>query len=217
MVSYGIFVSDIFDSTNNSYLERNKLLFVSIITYLYIITLLIGATNFDIIKAVFFYTLGAISQKTYSKNKCILFTLLFILLWGSIVCLTILPFVVDIVGQKIITKSISFLISAVLVPVSAWLFFNVFNSLNITENIKINKLAATTFGVYLLHDSRAVRYLLWNPILKIADYQITLPLFPIIALAEIVLIFSVCAFIDFLYQHLLEKRIINKFSVFQTF
>ena len=129
---------------------------------------------------------------------------------GSIVCLTILPFVVDIVGQKIITKSISFLISAVLVPVSAWLFFNVFNSLNITENIKINKLAATTFGVYLLHDSRAVRYLLWNPILKIADYQITLPLFPIIALAEIVLIFSVCAFIDFLYQHLLEKRIINK-------
>lgn len=200
--------------TLNEFLKKKPILVFIFIFYIYSVSLLISATNFDVIKAVLFYVMGYLfrmKNKEISRKQQIILIVACVLGWTVIVLLKYLV-LINYFNLKIINKLISVFISAVLVPICVWLFFGVFSSLNIGNCNIVNKIAASTFGVYLIHDSRAVRYLLWNKILRIADFQLSLFCFPILIILEVSLIFVVCSFIDFLYQKTIERAVYNKFS-----
>lgn len=82
--------------------------------------------------------------------------------------------------------------------------FMIFEKTNIATNKWINRIASTTFGIYLIHDSFQVRNVLWTEIFHVTDYKTTWLLVPYSVMA-VILIFAVCAVIDGLRIQFIEK------------
>ena len=89
--------------------------------------------------------------------------------------------------------------------------FLLFKSISIKNSGFINSLSATTFGVYLIHDNDCIRSYLWNHLLVVKNYYVQ-PYFVLYSVIIILLIFSVCSFIDFLRIKFFEEPFFNKFE-----
>lgn len=61
----------------------------------------------------------------------------------------------------------------------------------------LNRVAACMFGVYLIHDNPLMRGLIWNRLVH-ASSLVRQDLFPVTALAAILLVFLSCVFLDYL-------------------
>lgn len=97
--------------------------------------------------------------------------------------------------------------SCILTPLCAWSLFVFFARLKTRPSRLINTVAATTFGVYLLHDSSVGRQLIWNGILHVSYWQFPSPYFPLLALADIVAVFAVCSALDGLRLRFIEPKL----------
>ncbi len=94
--------------------------------------------------------------------------------------------------------------SALMLVTSVYLFL-AFKQLRIGHSRFINGMAATTFGIYLIHDNNLLRHFLWHGILPIKEWY-TSPLLPLYAVITVLVVFSACGFIDFLRFKYLEPR-----------
>ncbi len=83
-----------------------------------------------------------------------------------------------------------------------------FKGMNIKTNKFINFISASTFGVYLIHDNKIVRTLLWKKWLKNSSMANS-NLLIIHAIFSVIIVYIVCTIIDILYKMCLEKRIMN--------
>jgi surface polysaccharide O-acyltransferase-like enzyme len=88
--------------------------------------------------------------------------------------------------------------TSVFVPIVAVNVFRCFLSLKIKNNDIVNKISATTFGIYLLHDSITARGLIWYRILDLPRQQYMSPLYPLMACLTILVLFAVCSAFDLL-------------------
>lgn len=90
-----------------------------------------------------------------------------------------------------------------------------FKNINFRDNKMINSLAASAFGVLLIHsNSREMRHFLWNDILNVPGmYSSTL--LPIHFILSIFGIYMVCALIDHLRIRFLEKPIFSYLERYQ--
>ena len=90
--------------------------------------------------------------------------------------------------------------------------FIYFKNLNIKYNRIINAIAATTFGVLLIHaNSDAMRNWLWVDVFKVVEvYDKTL--MPLIAVGSIILVFITCSLLDLIRIKFIEKPFLNWFS-----
>jgi hypothetical protein len=93
-------------------------------------------------------------------------------------------------------------------PICAISMFKLFASINIGFNEIINKIASTTFGIYLIHDFVPFRYLIWNKLLKV-DLLYSNRLFPLYALLVVIAVFIVCSGIDMVRQALIEPKMLQ--------
>ena len=80
-----------------------------------------------------------------------------------------------------------------LLAVSSLVIF--FRNLNIPDSKVINTIASASFGVYLIHDSRLVRPLIWKKLFHVASYQDSPYLIPY-SLAVILAVYISCTVID---------------------
>lgn len=96
--------------------------------------------------------------------------------------------------ENMITSLISDLSWVVLTPLCAISLFLLLRSFKISDK-RVNAVAATTFGVYLLHDAPYIRYVIWKELLKI-DTVYMRKYFLFIAVTDIIVIFACCALID---------------------
>ena len=82
-------------------------------------------------------------------------------------------------------------------------------------NTKINKIASTTFSIYLIHEHPLFRRTLWSSILHVEQFQWGSQFFILYAIASIILIFICSAAIDIFFKRMLmkEKRKILKIIV----
>lgn len=89
------------------------------------------------------------------------------------------------------------------------LFF-IFNNIHIKQNRIINTVAATTFGILLLHDHNVMRPVFWNNLLHMPDIWLASSISSIVLVLGIsALIFIMGFCIDTLRSKLLEKNIIK--------
>lgn len=79
--------------------------------------------------------------------------------------------------------------------------FVLFKNINIGQRIVINKIAASTFGVYLIHENPVLNDLLWTEWLKVNTYFGS-ENFGWYALGTIVLVYVVCTLIDVLLREI---------------
>jgi surface polysaccharide O-acyltransferase-like enzyme len=82
--------------------------------------------------------------------------------------------------------------------------FLYFKNIEIGSNKIINKIASTTFGIYLIHDNGLMRRYLWDNIAQNNSYLYSSWLF-LHALVTITLVFIVCMVIDYSRIILIEK------------
>ncbi len=183
--------------------KRGFLLLLSIFFFLYYFQCFMLLNQYvDIIRLLFFYLIGAFirlhcSSQIKATNATFYF-LVAIILWGAIV------------GKKHIfgflaPDSTLFSIAnrlfeyCVCVPLISICIFRLFQSFHFS-NAFINKLSSATFGVYLIHDCRLLRNILYFDIFHVADVQILSRFFPLYAILDIIAIYSVCTVIDLLRQ-----------------
>lgn len=90
--------------------------------------------------------------------------------------------------------------------------FSWIGSKKISYNKFINNVAATTFGIYLIHDNEAVQDVLWNKFFHMNDL-ISQPAYIVLyVLALCVAVFIVCSLLEFMRRSVFNK-LENKLSI----
>ena len=74
-----------------------------------------------------------------------------------------------------------------LIPLVAAALLLTFEKIEMKSRL-INRIAGATFGMYLLHEYKYSRVLLWNIFLKVDTVQFMSPFFPLLMIADVVLI-----------------------------
>lgn len=167
---------------------------------------------------VFLYALAGylrlhFDMNTIKSGKCILIALAVILITFSSVI------VFDILGIKIafFAAYATFFYDMQKLPIliiSLMLFMGFANA-KIGYVPFINVISSTCFGVYLIHDNDYIRNLLWHRIFQNAAYQNS-PFLILYTLMEIVIVFAVCAMLEWLRIHLLEKVYVKPVDNFSS-
>ncbi len=76
----------------------------------------------------------------------------------------------------------------------------------------VNSIAACTFGVYLIHDNRLLRTVLWPEVLHTTDYADS----PFMAVHMVVcslVVFAVCTVIELLRKKIIEKPVMRLYDI----
>lgn len=73
------------------------------------------------------------------------------------------------------------------------------------DNYMINKIGASTFAVYLIHENPFLRETLWSKILHVETFQMYSSFFPLLACLSVTGVFVVCIMIDLIKKNSLNK------------
>ncbi len=176
----------------------------------YTLPLLFGGVFGYLQKAIFFYSLGAFLRIHYQKRNhkalLIIFAVVSWLFYAAAEHFRSICTGTDIVSRiyRLVCDS---MIIGVLVPLSATCIFLLFKNLSIPHNKIINTISATTFGIYLIHDSNIVRPLIWNGFFHpLVQYQSRL--YPFYAMTSILAVFVACSVIELIRLKFIEPPIL---------
>ena len=100
--------------------------------------------------------------------------------------------------------------SALVLWVSVCLFWG-FKQLNIRHSRWINGIAATTFGIYLLHDNNVLRKWIWQDTLQVSQFYSS-DWFPLHAIGIVLFVFCLCGILSFMHIHFLETYYLRLFE-----
>lgn len=160
-------------------------------------------------KGLFFYMFGGYIR-LYFKNDAPsnkkLFTafVVLLLLW---LLATHINYICQIDPKgygKLVKLVLNFSYFILLIPVLVISLFFIFKNLRIQNSKMINLIASTTFGIYLFHESKIGRILIWN---KIVDCYELMDgkLFILKVVAVVLCIFIIAGLIDYLRQKFDKK------------
>lgn len=189
--------------------QRLHLILIGILIFLYTIisTFLLYDTYSNLGWMITTYTIAAY-VRLYpcrwfeKKNLYVWSTIISVVLsWMSIL-------VVDFVGSKVGFTNYYYMVAnehKFLAFVSSFSLFMLFKNIKIKQNRVINTIAASTFGVLLIHaNSDAMRRFLWQDVLHNKSYYNS-PFLVVHAILSVILVYIVCICIDQVRIHMLEK------------
>lgn len=129
--------------------------------------------------------------------------------WMSVVVLAYVGKKIGKIGIEYFEVSDSNKVLAVVTAVSMFMFFR---NLKIKQNKFINTVAASTFGVLLIHaNSDTMRSFLWGDVLKNTSFYNS-PYLIVHAIISVIGVYSICTIIDWCRIHFIEKPIFRKFD-----
>jgi surface polysaccharide O-acyltransferase-like enzyme len=91
----------------------------------------------------------------------------------------------------------------------AIMMFLSFKNMNIKNSKWVNKIASSTFGVYLIHDNQLIRNYLWVKLLKGNTYAKS-PYLIVHLICSIIFVFVICSVIDQIRIYIVEKNFVDK-------
>lgn len=170
-----------------------------------------------LVKAFFFYISGAFIQLYLPKEISFLKKIILLLACISLlVIMTYCNFLENLFSHNLngVQKDLFIALrDCISIPAFSFCLFLLFSTIKINDNVFINSIASSTFGIYLIHHSALCRRLIWRFILKKSEIWFTSSFFPLFSILYILLVFSLCAIIDLsrrkyiepLYSILVEK------------
>lgn len=174
--------------------------------FLYTIPYLFQTTYYSLERGVLFYLIGAYIRTEIKFDEIHLSKkLLAFLFCGAWILYVPLGYVYysGYSNNKIYSMIFEGIVfNGGIVIICATTIFLLFNLIKPFENLVINMIAKSTFGVYLLHDNMYRSYL-WHNIFEIS-IKFQNNLFPVIAVGIVLLIFFICVCIDYLREKLFE-------------
>lgn len=212
------FVLYLFHPFINIFLNKlDKKTFQSLLVLLIIICCIIPSftfTSFQSNSLLWFITLYCVAgyirlfglNPTFKLRHHLFFCLLFSALryLSSVITLVIGTRIPSAVRFSLAVYGIPY----VLTFLSALSLFMLFTCIKMGYHKWINVIASASFGVYLIHDSKIVRPLLWETIFKNASYQDTALIIPY-SIGVVCLVYTVCTLIDLLRQRTIEKMFLS--------
>jgi len=135
----------------------------------------------------------------------LMFAIGYIFIFSSVIILDVLGLIIDIFS----TYATYFIemneLPLLFCSITLFLYFR---NIDIGSNKIINRISATTFGIYLIHDNDLMRNYLWNNIAQNNSYYYSHWLF-LHAIITILLIFIVCMIIDYIRIVFIEKTLFS--------
>lgn len=179
----------------------------------------------QLINFIVVYLIGALIKENRLLKRQWFTRLSCWLCWLSILLVVVTSFAFSFAGFSLknmaLLKAASFLTDGetqtffclfIAMGMFAWV-----GSKKLEYNKCINTIAATTFGVYLIHDNGAVQAVLWNKIFHMNNL-IKIPVYGVVYVFGVVLlVFVICSLLEFTRKQLfgrLENRIANKLDSF---
>lgn len=193
--------------------QKLHLILIGILVFLYTIisTFLFHDTYSNLGWMITTYIIAAYVRlypcKWFENKKLYIWSTIFsvALSWASIL-------VVDFVGSKVGFKNYYHMVAnehKFLALACSFSLFMLFKNVKIKQNKVINTIAASTFGVLLIHaNSDAMRKFLWQDVLHNASYYNS-PFLIVHAILSVILVYVVCVCIDQVRIHLLEKPLFS--------
>lgn len=185
-----------------------KLLSVLFVIWSVIPTLTTGSIGYsDLGFFLFLYLVAAYIRKyphnftesfKFSRNASIV---LFVISIVMVVLMDILGLKYSVFGKYATYFSGANRIPTVLFAIA---LFNLFRNINLPYNKGINYLAGSMFGVYLLHDNKYVRLILWQQLFKSKQFALSSYLW-IHSIIAITVTFIICIIIDIVRREVIEK------------
>ena len=102
-------------------------------------------------------------------------------------------------------------INSPLVLILTVLIFTIFSSINIGNNKIVNKVASTTFGIYLLHENVFLRKIIWKQMVRGYNY-INSPILIINAICGVLGVFLIALILDIIIDKLLVNNLLKLLS-----
>ena len=206
----------------NQFLSKlNKAGFVRLLIvtwfFWYSCQLVLGGVYVTLGRAFFFYILGAYCRlfgHSEQEKPQVRHVALFAFGWLLYAACSFCDYALKEISAKTLAMKavenyvLQGLMDCISIPLCAWSLFAIFARMSVPPSRRINTVAATTFGVYLLHDSDITRQLIWNGILRVSDVQFLSPYFLLLALADILAVFAVCSAIDYLRLRFVEPKML---------
>ena len=90
-----------------------------------------------------------------------------------------------------------------------------FSQLNINSRL-INAVGGCTFGVYLIHENEYVRSFLWHTLFKVESFKDS-PWMILHMAACAAAVFAVCSVVEYVRKMLVEKYVMNIYSMAETY
>lgn len=100
-----------------------------------------------------------------------------------------------------------------LTPLCACCLFIFFLSFSFSSKL-VNGLGATTFGIYLIHESILSSFI-WNGVFKVSEIWLS-SYFPLLAMLDVAMLFVACSLMDYIrirFFEMLMLKNINKIEI----
>lgn len=206
------FINKLINSMNE--IEHRKLLVLCIAIYTILPSFFKAKVQFNYITwFIILYFIASYIRKypnKYFENKklwCYLSIASLAISWLSVIVFAYLERVIGRNGLVYFEVADS---NKILALITSVCLFMLFKNLNIKQNKVINNVAASTFGVLLIHaNSDTMRKFLWYDVFDGTKYYGTAILY-VHAILSVIIIFAICILIDILRRMTLEKVFLEK-------
>lgn len=200
-------------------LQKKNIFLLLILTWFlwYVVSDILDAGYVHLKLAIFFYMVGAyINIGQIEKNRMFMVVLFLIGWFGSALSNFMMTSITSLDHITFRLRLINWIGNTVnvslFVPLAAISLFLFIKDLKIKTNPLINLVGASTFGVYLIHDSLVGRYTIWHSIFHVATVQYHSIFFPIYAIITIIIVFAFCSFVDILRMKYIEPKMMQSFD-----
>lgn len=189
-------------------LNKTKPVVLLIIFDIYIVGLgyFLSVPFYDLYIAFFYYGCGVFVKKfVNTENKKKLVQLInAVLLWGCTACIVYIYFMLSFQKKKLYSMAAIGIIRTVTAPLCAYFIFLCMLKIKLGENKIINRIAGTTFAVYLIHGSVFQRSI-WDSVFKINTIQYNSIYFPLYCLLDTAAIFIICCGVELFRKSIFER------------
>ncbi|SCY70172.1 acyltransferase family protein [Butyrivibrio sp. INlla14] len=179
------------------------------------LAILLGSYFDSLQNAIFFYIVGAYIRICKLRANKAVMVILFITSWCGSVCNSYVNLVSQIGFKDLILVKYHAILSGInhafFIPIAAISAFMLAKNLQIGSVNIVNKVAATTFGVYLLHNSPVSNLAIWKGLIDIQHTQYGKALYPLYALITPICVFGVCALIDAMRIRFVEPIVLANY------
>lgn len=192
-------------SFNTIFENMNEKKYIVFLFSFLIFFVFIGSVKWEpyesIQRGIFYFLMGRYVKQYNRKFNifkcCICLSISFIccFLFQFLLLKLYLKYGVEYVINHKIDTIINGITDGLLTPFCVFSIFCIFMNLKIRNSNIINKISATTFGIYILHANPFGEEILWKLMNVESGYKTSI--FPLYAISSCILLFIICSFIDY--------------------